>query len=164
VTCPAVCCSISQIRELPAEIGLLRNLQVLSVAGNAISSLPGDLGSLVNLREVYLGGNPVRAGCGAVVLSERCDCRLLFCCRVQITELPDALAGWTNVEEASFKGCKLKALSPALLAWAKCRRLDLRSGGKKDTCKVPPEYGTTLPEMRIIGGVAAKKGKGKGKK
>ena len=46
-------------------------------------------------------------------------------------------------------------------AWAKCRLIDIKSGGKKDTCKIAAEIKEGLPECRIVGGVAAKKGKGK---
>ena len=51
----------------------------------------------------------------------------------------------------------------ALLSWMKCRPLDVESGSKRGTCNIPPEFPATLLEMRIVGGVAAKKGKGKQK-
>lgn len=42
--------------------------------------------------------------------------------------------------------------------------MDVKSGGKKDTCKVAPDVKEALLETRFVGAVAPKKGKGKGKK
>jgi hypothetical protein len=39
--------------------------------------------------------------------------------------------------------------------------IDVKSGGKKDICKVGPEVKETLTEIRLVGAVAAKKGKKK---
>lgn len=39
----------------------------------------------------------------------------------------------------------------------------MRSGGKKETCKLPPDVASIMPRVRIHGGNAGKKKKG-GKK
>jgi hypothetical protein len=48
-----------------------------------------------------------------------------------------------------------------VIAWTRCRLIDVKSGGKKDICKVGPEVKETLTEIRLVGAVAAKKGKKK---
>ena len=53
--------------------------------------------------------------------------------------------------------------SEAVSEWQQCRALDIRSGGKKETCKIPPTLKEALPNTRITGGAAAKGGKKKKK-
>jgi hypothetical protein len=48
-----------------------------------------------------------------------------------------------------------------IVAWTKCRLIDVKSGGKKDTCKVAAEVKEALAECRMVGAVVAK---AKGKK
>jgi hypothetical protein len=48
-----------------------------------------------------------------------------------------------------------------IVAWSKCRLIDVKSGGKKDTCKLALEVKDALPECRFLGAVVAK---AKGKK
>jgi hypothetical protein len=80
-----------QIRELPAEIATLTSLEVLSVAGNSITSIPPEIGALCSLREAYFGGNPVRSCTGQahvkkwvreVAALSHVSCLVLVCCVV----------------------------------------------------------------------------------
>lgn len=44
------------------------------------------------------------------------------------------------------------------------RHIDVRSAGKKETCKLPSELSSVMPNVVIRGGTTGKKKKGKGKK
>ena len=43
--------------NIPAEIFVLVNLEVLDLGGNQISEIPAEIGALVNLQELYLRNN-----------------------------------------------------------------------------------------------------------
>ena len=47
----------NQLESLPADLGLLVNLELLYLHQNRLTRLPAELGQLVNLRRLALGGN-----------------------------------------------------------------------------------------------------------
>ena len=49
--------------EIPAELGSLSNLELLSLSANQLTGeIPAELGSLANLEDLYLSGQPVDRG------------------------------------------------------------------------------------------------------
>ena len=53
--------SNNQLQSLPAEIGNLRNLQILGLYNNQLQSLPAEIGNLINLQELYLNNNQLQS-------------------------------------------------------------------------------------------------------
>jgi len=164
-------CGVNLIKELPVEVvgtgcwpalremELYRNkltsipeglfvdlpmLETLSVSGNALKSLPATLGGCLALKELHVANN------------------------TKLFKMPfEELAMCKLLEYVSLAGCaSLKALPPALaFSWPALRELDIRSGAKKEKCKVPAEWVEAAQErgFRLRGGVPPKKAKGKKK-
>jgi len=49
----------NQIKELPAEIGSLPNLEVLNLANNQLTSLPSEIKNLKKLKKLNIKGNNI---------------------------------------------------------------------------------------------------------
>ncbi|XP_052830852.1 leucine-rich repeat-containing protein 40, partial [Octopus bimaculoides] len=50
----------NKLKEIPAEITLLANLQRLDLTNNSLQGLPNEVGLMVNLRNLQFDGNPIR--------------------------------------------------------------------------------------------------------
>ncbi len=66
------------VKELPKEIGNLRNLTLLNLSCNELTELPKEIGNLTNLTELDLSGN-------------------------QLTELPKEIRNLTNLTELTLE-------------------------------------------------------------
>jgi Leucine-rich repeat (LRR) protein len=129
----------NKLSSLPSEIGAAKGLRTLSLSGNSLKSLPDEVGEFAQLKECYLMNNP-------------------------LSSLPEAVSGWASVTDFVSKGCKLKSLPAGVsVGWKSISNVDVRSGGKKDTCKLPADFAIEHPKCRVVGEAKGKKGK-KGKK
>ena len=108
--------------------------------------MPETVGELEKLKELYVNGN------------------------AKFNSLPNSIGSLKVLRELAARGCpKLKSLPKTVEDCDNLVELDVRSGGKKDVCKVPPELTNKLQNKDIqckIRGIVVKKGKGgkKGKK
>ena len=128
----------NKLDTLPESMGKLHKLTRLSLAGNVFKGpMPDCVGGCVALREVHFSNIPKLAG------------------------LPDSCGNWTDVEFVSLGGCPgIKALpATAPAGWGKLKELDLRTGGKKDKCKLTAEMMDAQAERGFVlrGGVPPKK-------
>lgn len=105
--------SFSQLKELPAEIGSLSQLEELHLRNNELTSLPDELGSLTRLEELDLRSN-------------------------RLTTLPPAIAGLTSLEELDLGSNLLAELPAELGKLTKLEELKLMHNRLES---VPPELG-----------------------
>jgi len=133
----------NKLDTLPDNLNLLVNCERLSLSKNNLKSLPETVGELEKLKELYVNGN------------------------AKFSSLPNSIGGLKVLRELGARGCpKLKSLPKGVEDLDNLVELDLRTGGKKDVCKVPGEITGKLEQKIIrckIRGVVVKKAKG-GKK
>ena len=75
------------------------------------------------------------------------------------THMRHSMPAHTSVAHTRTHGTARRAL----FGLKELRHVDVRSGGKKETCKVPSEMASIMPNLRIHGGSAGKKKGGKKK-
>ncbi len=114
------------LSELPPEIGQLKNLKYLSIAGNELSSLPPEIGQLTNLENLILNEN-------------------------QLTSLPPEIGQLTNLEVLRLDRNQLTELPPEIGLLTKLKMLLL---GSNQHTELPPEIGqlTSLTSLSSING------------
>jgi len=117
--------------SLPGEMKVMKNLRILSLSNNKISSLPEEMGCLSQLEEVWIVKNV-------------------------LTSLPESVGGWTNVVEIILMENKgLKKLPGGMSKLTNLRYLNL------DKTKVALERHVQLllVQATIRGGKPVKKKK-----
>jgi len=134
----------NKIAAFPEEFGIdMPLLEQLSLSGNAIKAVPTGLSKCTALRELHCANN------------------------AKLTKLHDELAHLKALTYVNFAGCQaIKALPAALAtAWPSLREIDIRSGAKKEKCKLSAEWVEAAGAMGFLlrGGIPPKKGKGKKK-
>jgi len=94
-----------------------------------------------NLQELYINGN------------------------AKFSTLPVSVGNLKSLRELALRGCpKLKSIPSSVTNCLDLKELDMRTGGKKDVCKVPAEIVDALGGQKCrVKGAVVKKGK-KGKK
>lgn len=133
----------NKLETLPDEMSCLVALEKLSVSKNNLRTLPETVGDLEHLKELYLNGN------------------------AKFTALPGSVGKLGLLRELAARNCpKLKSLPREIETCDSLVELDIRSGGKKDVCKVPQEVTDKLATQKCtVRGAVIKKAKGKkGKK
>lgn len=135
----------NKVAQCPDDFGAgLPALEQLSLSGNALKALPmPGLGRCTRLVELHLANN------------------------AKLAKVPDDLTGLAKLKYLNLAGCAaVKALPPGLAAaWADLREIDIRSGAKKEKCKLSLDWTEASAERGFLirGGIPPKKGK-KGKK
>jgi serine/threonine protein kinase len=98
--------------ELPAALGGLRDLTVLDLCGNQLSSIPAALGGLGSLIELGLGGN--RLTIVPAALGDLSSLTHLWLSRNQLTSLPAALGRLSSLTHLFLIHNQLTRLPAAL--------------------------------------------------
>mmetsp|Transcript_578 Transcript_578/g.1254 ORF Transcript_578/g.1254 Transcript_578/m.1254 type:complete len:468 (+) Transcript_578:288-1691(+) len=138
----------NKLTLVPDDLGHnMPGLEQLSLSGNSLKYLPSGLNKCTGLRELHLANN------------------------AKLVKIPDELASLTKLRYVNLAGCQgLKAIPNALAnAWLELREIDIRSGAKKEKCKLTAEWvAAAAGEGRekgfiLRGGIPPKMGK-KGKK
>jgi internalin A len=96
------------LRKLPAEIGQLQNLKILSVHSNNLQTLPTEIGQLRNLETLYIFGNQLRELPKEIGLLSRL--KTLDLSENLIKELPREIGKLVNLKEVSASNNRLSKL------------------------------------------------------
>lgn len=122
------------ITMIPNEIGMLKNLQQLSLSFNNITELPTAIGDLVHLRLLKLTSNKLTTLPSS--LRQLTKLRSLMVDKNDITSLPDDFfkiqnfggltIGLVSLATANFEHNKLKQMPPGLAHCENLVRLNLR--------------------------------------
>lgn len=165
-------CGVNLLKHLPPELfgadSPWVQLRDLELYRNKLEKLPDDFGSaFYSLATLSLAGNaltalPAGVSRGCFALKE-----LHLANNAKLAKLPDELQACKKLEYVSLAGCAaVKALPQSLAAaWAGLRELDVRSGAKKEKCKLTAEWVEAAAARGFLlrGGIPPKKKKGKGK-
>ena len=150
---PEIFSSLTKLREVqmfknkitvvPAEIGMLKDVQRISFSGNNLKTLPEEIGRCGQLQELYLANN------------------------AKFSSLPSSAGHLRRLQELVLSKCPaLKALPASIADLEELKQLDMRAA-KKQVCKITPEFVAVLElhKCKVRGGVVKKaKGGKKGKK
>lgn len=165
-------CGVNLLKDLPALFGAdtpFVQLRDLELYRNKLALLPEDFcQGFPMLVTLSLSGNalktlPAGVGGGCLALKE-----LHLANNAKLSKLPDELKGCGKLEYLSLAGCAaVKGLPQSLVAaWPGLKELDVRSGAKKEKCKLTVEWVEAAASRGFLlrGGIPPKKKKGKGKK
>ena len=78
--------SYNKLTSLPAEIGQLTSLRVLSLNDNPLTNLPAEIGQLTSLEEFYLMGNKLTTLPAAIRELRAAGCRVRTDANVTVDE------------------------------------------------------------------------------
>ncbi len=136
----------NEVKELPAEIGELESLELLSIAHNALESLPSTIGQLVKLQTLYVQGNqlpslPESIGrleslqtfdvSGNRLISlpesigELISLQALIAGRNSLETIPASVGGMISLTELDASRNRLAQLGKEMLGLPALKRLDL---------------------------------------
>ncbi|MGB1242852.1 MAG: COR domain-containing protein [Chitinophagales bacterium] len=136
----------NQISHIPAEIGLLQNLQLLDLSSNALDALPAAIGQLKRLELLDVSKNELESlpnEIGDLKRLQRLDlsnnllnklpegfCRLSNLQRLglsnnQLTKLPDNFSELQNLQRLDLKGNRLAKIGDELCTLPALQRLGL---------------------------------------
>jgi Leucine-rich repeat (LRR) protein len=133
------------IGHLPCEIGQLRNLKILRLGGNQLSSLPHDINQLKQLIYLCLMRNQLTS-----IPKEIFEFRNLVelgLAQNKLTVLDSAISQLINLERLDLGGNKLTLLSPEICRLTHLHELDLRANLLKT---LPDDFGE-LQSLKSLG-------------
>jgi leucine-rich repeat protein SHOC2 len=131
---------------VPAEVGRLSALRVLSLADNELTSLPAEIGQLTALERLYIGGNQLTslpAEIGQLTALER-----LYIGGNQLTSVPAEIGQLTSLTWLDLGGNQLTSVPVEIVQLTSLTVLGLDSNR---LTIVPAEIGqlTSLKELRL---------------
>ena len=94
--------SRNEIKELPAEISTLANLQKLNLSNNDLKSLPASMGDLSNLTFLGLNRNVIESL--PPEMGKLKNLEVLEMWDNELSEIPDELKGMYNLREWELRG------------------------------------------------------------
>ena len=124
------------IKELPAEIGQLKNLRVLDLTGNQLTRIPKELGKLTNLRELWLPRNQLTSV--PTELGQLTNLTRLSLSGNQLTSVPKKLGQLTNLTGLNLSGNRLTSVPVELGQLTNLTQLYL---SRNQLTSVPKELG-----------------------
>lgn len=133
------------MKELPADIGKLRNLEYLVLDGNELHSLPKEIGNLENLRNLSLRNNhldslPIEIG-DLVNLEE------LYLAYNQLYELPQEIGRLKALKFLYIGKNNLTSLPSSIGELTNLIELDLSNSGPM--LRIPPEL-SKLKSLELL--------------
>jgi Leucine-rich repeat (LRR) protein len=161
---------VNVLKDLPPELfgsGVFKDMKDLELYRNKIASFPEDFGTdMPMLEQLSLSGNAIKAVPAG--LGKCTSLRELHCANnAKLSKLPEDLGQLKTLAYVNFAGCQaIKALPAAFAAaWPLLREIDIRSGAKKEKCKLSAEWVDAAATRGFLlrGGIPPKKGKGKKK-
>lgn len=169
----------NKLAECPLEIGTLKNLEILNLSANQLTSIPGEVaGGLENLQELFLANNKIAPTLPPEVgvmtklrilslsnnkistlpeeMGSMSQLEEVWICNNSLTMLPESVGGWTNVVEIILiKNKGLKKLPEGIKRLTNLRLLNV------EQTKVSLEHHVQLlyVQANVRGGKQPKKKK-----
>lgn len=136
------------ITEIPKQIGILTNLQVLRIYGTNVSSIPKEIGNLTNLQMLHLARNKISEI--PKELFNLYNLRRLFLDWNRIKEIPKDIEKLTKLETLYIGENEIFALPKEIGKLTKLKDLDLEDN---PIIELPKEIGNliNLRRLNLIG-------------
>jgi len=107
----------NKLDECPLEIGALKNLEILNISKNTLTSFPGEVaGGLENLQELYLANNKI-SGCLPHEMGVMTQLRILSLSNNKISSLPEEMGSMSQLEEVWIVKNALTSLPESIGGW-----------------------------------------------
>lgn len=119
----------ARLSEVPAEVGSLRRLKCLHLAGNDLCHLPPELENLKNLRRLFLNNNKFQELPIWIGKLQRLE--LLHTPHNQLSQVPVTLIEMPSLTDLDLRNNKIAELPP-WLAGLNLRYLDVSANPLKD--------------------------------
>lgn len=129
--------TMKDLRQLPTEILLFTNLEVLDLTHNKLRTLPESIGKLTELRELHVRGNGLQ--CLPESIGKLTKLQILDLEANCITGLPDSLAKCTELRHVCMQNNPYAPVSASFGGWNKVR-----------TMQELPEVLTRLPKLEQL--------------
>ncbi len=113
----------NRLTVVPAEIGQLGNLKRLSLSGTQLTDLPAEIGQLSNLQELDLSANQLMVV--PAEMGQLSNLQNLSLRSNQLTALPGEIGQLSNLQELYLHGNQLTALPPEIGQLSNLQELDL---------------------------------------
>ena len=126
----------NQLTSVPAEIGQLTSLRWLDLRRNQLTSLPAELGQLTSLQELFLSGNQLTSVPAEV--GQLTSLKVLYLDRNQLTSLPAEIGQLRALRELWLNGNRLTSVPAEIGQLTSLERLDLHGN---QLTSVPAEIG-----------------------
>ena len=133
------------ISILPAEIGLLTQLEELQIVGNQLSSLPVEIAQLTNLQILYLDDNQLSSL--PVKIAQLTNLQELSLYTNQLSSLPAEIGQLTNLQELYLKKNQLSSLPTEIGQLTNLQELGL---SENQLSSLPTEIGQ-LTNLQKLG-------------
>ncbi|WP_371802424.1 leucine-rich repeat domain-containing protein [Candidatus Lokiarchaeum ossiferum] len=88
------------LTEIPPDLFLFQELEVLALTNTKLPNLPQDIGYLKSLKELYLGGNLFRSIPNEV--GELKKLRVLYILEDNLQQIPNSILKLSNLKELSI--------------------------------------------------------------
>lgn len=142
-----VCCSQNKFTECPVEIGALRNLQILNLSKNALTSFPGEVaGGLENIQELFLYSNKISPTLPPE-MGVMTKLRILSLSNNKISTLPEEMGNMSQLEEVWIVKNSLNMLPESIDGWKNVVEIILMAN--KGLKKLPVGI-ARLPNLRYL--------------
>lgn len=111
---------------LPPEIGKLKELRYLELKAS-LNSLPAEIGMLINLEEFILSGSKKYSLSIPKEIGNMTNLKKISFYESYVNNLPDEISNLSNLEELSIRYGNLTSLPPTIVKLQKLQKIDLRS-------------------------------------
>merc|ERR1711907_540069 len=137
----------NKFTECPMEIGALRNLQILNLSKNALTSFPGEVaGGLENIQELFLYSNKI-APTLPPEMGVMTKLRILSLSNNKISTLPEEMGNMSQLEEVWIVNNSLTMLPESIGGWTNVVEIILM---KNKGLKKLPEGIKRLTNLRLL--------------
>jgi len=137
----------NKLDECPLEIGSLKNLEILNLSKNALTTFPGEVAAgLENLRELFLANNKITP----TLPPEMGVCkrlRILSLSNNKISSLPEEMGSMSELEEVFIVKNVLTSMPESIGGWTSVTTINL---SENKGLKKLPEGISSLTKLAFL--------------
>jgi len=137
----------NKLDECPLEIGALKNLEILNISKNTLTSFPGEVAhGLENLRELFLANNKI-APTLPPQMGAMTKLRILSLSNNKLEGLPEEMGTMNELEEVFIVKNVLKSMPESIGGWKSVTTINL---SENKGLKKLPEGVSTLTKLAFL--------------
>jgi len=136
--------SCKRLKKIPAEIGLLSQLQELHLRNNQLTQIPAEIGLLTQLRKLHLSNNQLTQIPREI--GQLSQLQTLYLQNNKLTQIPREIGSLTQLQKLYLFSNQLTQIPAEIGLLTQLRRLHLYSN---KLTKIPEEIGL-LTQLQIL--------------